>query len=255
MKNFKKVLASGLALTLLFSQGINNVDAKTKVVDKNKNGISDKWEKKYKLKGKTLAKQDYDKDELTTLIEYKLNLNPKRVDSDQDGVLDGQEDGDKDGLSNISEVELGTNPNDSDTDDDKIKDGSEKSKDGVKFSKTIRELQFEIQSADNKEIKVEYKFNKKGKATIKIKDETNTVTKDTIDILVNEFQDASKLTEEEIVTKIQTIFHLQSDFHVQFELEYFNGRDFEVEKEHRDESDFQDDGNDDGDEQQKVESE
>ena len=109
MKNCKKVLASGLALTLLFSQGLTNVDAKSKakIDDKNKNGLSDKWEKKYKLTGKSMAKMDYDKDGLTTLVEYKLNLNPKSADTDKDGVLDGQEDSDKDGLSNLAEVEQG----------------------------------------------------------------------------------------------------------------------------------------------------
>ena len=233
MKNCKKVLASGLALTLLFSQGITNVDAKAKVVDKNKNGISDKWEKKYKLKGKSMAKMDYDKDGLTTLIEYKLNLNPKKADTDKDKVLDGQEDSDKDGVTNASEVELGLNPKDSDTDNDKIKDGSEKSKAGAKLSKTIKELKFEIKSADDKEIKVEYKYNKKGTMTIKIKDETSTLTKEMISSLVSEFQDTSKLTSDEILAKIQTILKVTDLSKIEFEVEYFNGHDFDIEKEYK----------------------
>lgn len=257
MKNCKKVLASGLALTLLFSQGITNVDAKTKVVDKNKNGISDKWEKKYKLKGKSLAKMDYDKDGLTTLLEYKLNLHPKKADTDKDRVLDGQEDHDKDGVSNVSEVELDLNPKDSDSDDDKIKDGSEKSKAGAKLSKTIKELKFEIESTDDKEIKVEYKYNKKGKMTIKIKDETNTLTKEMISSIVSELQDTSKLTSDEIIKKIQTILKVTDLTKVEVEVEYFNGHDFEIEKEYKnnqededdDDDDDQDDQDDDNDDQ------
>lgn len=247
MKNCKKVLASGLALTLLFSQGITNVDAKAKVVDKNKNGISDKWEKKYKLKGKSLAKMDYDKDGLTTLIEYKLNLNPKKADTDQDKVLDGQEDSDKDGVTNASEVELGLNPKDSDTDNDKIKDGSEMSKAGAKLSKTIKKLKFEIKSADDKEIKVEYKYNKKG-MTIKIKDETSTLTKVMISSLVSEFQDTSKLTSDDILENIQTILKVTDLTKVEVEVEYFNGHDYEIEKEYKNNQD-DDDQDDDNDEQ------
>ena len=39
---------------------------------------------------------------LTTLIEYKLNLNPQKADTDKDKILDGQEDHDTDGVTNAS---------------------------------------------------------------------------------------------------------------------------------------------------------
>ena len=253
MKHCKKVLASGLALSLIFSQGLTNVDAKAKIIDKNKNGISDKWEKKYKLKGKSMAKMDYDKDGLTTLIEYKLNLNPKKADTDKDKILDGQEDNDKDGVTNASEVELGLKPYDSDSDDDKIKDGLEKSKAGANLSKTIKELKFEIESADDKQIKVEYKYNKKGTMTIKIKDETNTLTKEMISSLVSEFQDTSKLTSAGILAKIQTILNVTDFSKVEAEVEYFNGHDFDVKKEYKNDENIQEDEDDDHDGQQKIE--
>lgn len=267
MKNCKKVLASGLALSLIFSQGLTNVDAKAKMVDKNKNGISDKWEKKYKLKGKSIAKMDYDKDGLATLIEYQLNLNPKKADTDKDKVLDGQEDSDKDGVTNAAEIELGLKPNDSDSDDDKIKDGSEKSKAGAKLSKTIKELKFEIKAADDKEIKVEYKYNKKGTMTIKIKDETNLLTKEIINSLVSELQDTSNVTSNDILEKIQTILNVKDISKVEFEVKYFNGHDFDAEKEYKnneitredeqdgDQKDEQkvEDQEDDKDSQQKIE--
>lgn len=257
MKNVKKVLASGLALTLLFSQGMANVDAKAKFADKNKNKISDQWEKKYKLKGKGLAKLDYDKDGLSTLVEYQLNLNPKKADSNNNGVTDGQEDYDHDGLSNLSEVELGTNPDDSDTDNDKIKDGAEVSKSGVTLAKTIKELEFEIKSADNKEMKVKYKYNKQGKMTIIIEDETNTLTKEMISSLVTDFQGASTLTADDIKTKIVDILKGLDLSTMQFNVEYFNGHDLEVNKQYKHDEHIQgnDDGNQDEQHNGEVESE
>jgi hypothetical protein len=242
MKQMKKVLVGGLVLTLLFSQGLSYASAKgndgkkssrkTKVVviDKNKDGIPDKWELKYKLGlGKDVAKKDNDKDGLNNLIEYKLNLNPTSNDTDKDKILDGNEDSDKDGLSNEAELELGTKPDDPDSDKDKIKDGSEvQGKDKIKLSDRIRAFEIEVKTSDKKNIKVEYKFYK-GYSHIKIEDKTGTVTKEMIDSLVSDLQASSSLTVEELVSKIQSLFNLESSFDIQIELKYFNGKEIEKE--------------------------
>lgn len=206
MRNKKKVLVGGLALTLLFSQGLPTVsakgkDEKPKVADKNKNGIDDNWEKKYKLKGKNIAKQDNDKDGLNNLTEYKLKLNPTKMDTDKNGVNDGQEDSDEDGLSNSSELELGLKPDNAYSKNASIKDGEIKDKNGVQLSDKIRELEISIE-ADDQEIEIEY-YLKKDKPYIKVKDKSRTITKETIEKLVNELQAPSSITEEAVVEKPQ----------------------------------------------------
>ncbi|WP_409274623.1 right-handed parallel beta-helix repeat-containing protein [Neobacillus sp. SCS-31] len=92
------------------------------VLDNNKNGIDDRWEKKYglELTNKLTASEDPDKDGLTNLVEYQLNLNPKSSDTDKNGVPDGYEDYDNDGLYNLAEVKLGFNPTIPDLDKTKI---------------------------------------------------------------------------------------------------------------------------------------
>jgi hypothetical protein len=246
MKQMKKVLVGCLALTLLFSQGLSYANAKgndmkkshnkTKVIDKNKNGIPDRWELKYKLGlGKDVAKKDNDKDGLNNLIEYKLNLNPTSNDTDKDKILDGNEDYDIDGLCNEAELELGTKPEDPDSDKDKIKDGSEiQGKDKTKLSNRIRAFKLEIKTSDKKNIKVEYKFYKDRnhiKVHIKVKDKTGTVTKEMVNSLVRDLQASSSLTEEEVVSKIQSLFNLESSFDIEMEIKYFNGKEIEIEKE------------------------
>lgn len=68
---------------------------------------------------------DYDKDGLTNQQEYWAHTNPRKVDTDQDGILDGEEDFDTDGLSNRLEANLGSRPDLSDTDDDGDSDSVE----------------------------------------------------------------------------------------------------------------------------------
>lgn len=235
MKNAKKVLACGLGLSLLFAQGFTTAEAKgkpekNKVADKNKNGIADNWEKKYKLSGKNIAAQDNDKDGLNNLWEYKLNLDPQKADSNNNGVADGQEDFDKDGLGNLSEGDFGFNPTNPDTDRDQMKDGDEKSKDGVKFSDKVRELEIEIKTADKKKVEIEYEV-KKGKPHIKIKAKSHTVTKEIVTSLVNELQDPANATEEQVMAKLQSLLKLEGSFSIEFEIEYADGTELEFEKE------------------------
>jgi hypothetical protein len=81
-------------------------------------------------------KADTDKDGLSDGVEVNdTHTNPKKKDSDKDGLKDGQEvalhtdpmddDSDDDGVEDGQEVEDGTDPNDADTDDDGIDDGDD----------------------------------------------------------------------------------------------------------------------------------
>jgi hypothetical protein len=124
----KKYLSIGLVLTLILTPSFKNVSAasKHKVVDKDKNGIADTWQKKYHLgKGKSVSKNDSDHDGLSNLVEYQLNLNPLSKDSDHDGIKDGNEDYDHDGLKNIQEVKAKLKANSKDSDHDGITDPNE----------------------------------------------------------------------------------------------------------------------------------
>lgn len=72
----KKVAIGVLAASLILTQGLQT-EAKSKkstLIDKDKNGIHDDWQKKYKLgKGKSVAQKDPDKDGLSNVLEYQLN--------------------------------------------------------------------------------------------------------------------------------------------------------------------------------------
>jgi hypothetical protein len=65
---------------------------------------------------------DLDQDGVRDDIEATLGLDPANPDSNNNGLLDGEEDTDRDGLSNGLELVLGTDPNKPDTDDDGIPD-------------------------------------------------------------------------------------------------------------------------------------
>ncbi len=69
---------------------------------------------------------DTDRDGLTNTFEVTLSLtNPRRVDTDGDGLWDGRENPDKDGLTNRAEQNLRTKPRVADTDRDGATDGVE----------------------------------------------------------------------------------------------------------------------------------
>lgn len=124
----KKVAIGVLAASLIFTQGMQT-EAKSKkstLIDKDKNGIHDDWQTKFKLgKGKSVAQKDPDKDGLSNVIEYQLNTNPIKKDSDGDKTSDSNEDKDKDGLINGLEVKWKLNPLKLDTDGDGISDANE----------------------------------------------------------------------------------------------------------------------------------
>jgi hypothetical protein len=75
--------------------------------DKNNNGIPDSWEHEFKLTGKNVANGDADGDGLTNIMEFKLKMNPKSSDSDNDGIKDGDEDNDHDGINDGQEDQDG----------------------------------------------------------------------------------------------------------------------------------------------------
>ena len=69
---------------------------------------------------------DRDHDGLSNTFErWHSRTDPRRVDTDRDGLWDGRENPDRDGLTNRAEQNLGTNPRRADTDADGWTDGAE----------------------------------------------------------------------------------------------------------------------------------
>lgn len=71
------------------------------------------------------GQEDRDKDTLQNAIEQAVHTNPARKDTNRNGKADGSEDRDGDGLTNIIEQRTGNDPRDTDTDDDGTIDGDE----------------------------------------------------------------------------------------------------------------------------------
>ena len=70
--------------------------------------------------------EDYDQDGLSNVLEADvLGSHPGKKDSNEDGILDGEEDFDQDALTNLEELEFGTNPTKADSDNDGLMDGQE----------------------------------------------------------------------------------------------------------------------------------
>ena len=84
--------------------------------DTDSDGMPDFWEEDYGLdpNNPADASQDLDNDNLSNLNEYVYKSNPTATDSDQDGLIDGNE-------VNI----FGTRPDEADTDSDTLGDGLE----------------------------------------------------------------------------------------------------------------------------------
>jgi hypothetical protein len=92
--------------------------------DRDHDRMPDRWERHYGLSTKNKsAKRDPDKDHLRNRREYRLHLNPRRADTDRDGLRDGAEvnrwktnprrkDTDGDGFSDRREIRAGTDPRD-----------------------------------------------------------------------------------------------------------------------------------------------
>jgi hypothetical protein len=120
------LVAAIVALAVIAMPAAATAKPKHKQNDRNNDGISDKWAKKNKLgKGKGVAKKDPDSDGLNNLIEFRADTNPRKPDSDGDGVVDAGEDGDGDKVDNGNEMREKTHPGKADSDKDGTKDGSE----------------------------------------------------------------------------------------------------------------------------------
>jgi len=91
--------------------------------DTDKDGLPDIYEEKF---GTDISKPDTDGDGLTDYQEvYLTETDPLKVDTDTNGINDGDEDTDKDGLTALEEIALGTEPSSADTDNDGLNDGDE----------------------------------------------------------------------------------------------------------------------------------
>jgi hypothetical protein len=74
--------------------------------DRNHDRIPDRWERAHRLSLRVnQAHRDQDRDGLFNRSEYLDRTNPRRKDSDRDGVPDGREDADHDGVTNADEQE------------------------------------------------------------------------------------------------------------------------------------------------------
>jgi hypothetical protein len=95
--------------------------------DRNHDGIPDKWEKRHHIstKKRGMGKADHDKDGLNNRAEWRSRTNPRRADSDRDGIGDANEDRDRDDVDNGNEARERTHPCRRDSDRDGIKDGDE----------------------------------------------------------------------------------------------------------------------------------
>ena len=95
-----------------------------KLHDRDHDGLPDRWEKRYRLSTKQRsATRDPDRDRLSNRREYRAHTNPRRADTDRDGLNDYAEvvryrtnprraDTDGDGYSDRAEIQAGTNPRD-----------------------------------------------------------------------------------------------------------------------------------------------
>lgn len=102
-------------------------------------------------KGVSDSQADKDGDGIKNLIELSLGTEAYNVDTDEDGLSDGDEfykyesnplvaDTDNDGVIDGNEIILGTNPNDTDTDKDLIVDGEEFYNHIIGYDQLVEEL-------------------------------------------------------------------------------------------------------------------
>jgi hypothetical protein len=118
-----KLLLFGVALAALLAVPGT---AMAKSRDRDHDKLPDKWEKKFHLSThKKNAAGDPDRDGLNNLGEFRSRTNPRKADTDRDGINDANDDQDKDGVDNQEEMQEHTNPCDRDSDNDGVGDGEE----------------------------------------------------------------------------------------------------------------------------------
>jgi len=122
MRKIKMLLFGVVLAALLAVPGA----AMAKSHDRDHDKLPDKWEHKFHLSThKKSGKGDPDKDGLNNRGEFKSKTNPRKADTDRDGVNDANDDQDDDGVDNQDEMDEHTNPCDDDTDNDGVEDGEE----------------------------------------------------------------------------------------------------------------------------------
>ncbi len=240
MKKITYVVTAGLACALMLTP-LGSIDAKSKTSkhDRNKNGIHDSWEKKYKLKGNKLAQQDTDHDGLSNYTEYKLKLNPRKKDSDRDKISDAHEDTDRDGLTNAIELELGTKPYKRDSDGDGILDGKERNKAGHRYEDMLKKMKIAL-ATETTQSQIKYQFKKK-KSQLRVKTNDATVDETRVRQLIQFIESHPKMTEEELRAQLVSLFALSGSYELEIELEYFDHEETKSEHRHVEEDEQDDD--------------
>src|SRR3954454_3402678 len=126
LRRLRLVLAAVAVIALLAVPATASAKRHSnKNTDRNHNSIPDKWEKRFHLRGKGVAKADPDKDSLNNLSEFRSRTNPLKTDSNGNGVGDASEDPDHDGVDNGNEARERTNPCKADSNGNGVKDGKE----------------------------------------------------------------------------------------------------------------------------------
>src|SRR3954449_9314777 len=126
LRRLRLVLAAVAVIALLAVPATASAKRhSSKNADANHNSIPDKWEKRFHLRGKSVAKADPDKDSLNNLAEFRSKTNPRKADSNGNGVGDASEDPDRDGVDNGNEAREGTHPCKGDSNGNGVKDGKE----------------------------------------------------------------------------------------------------------------------------------
>src|SRR3954447_19869859 len=124
MKKLKMLLFGVVLAALLAVPGA----AMAKSRDRDHDKLPDKWEHKFHLSTHHKSgKGDPDKDGLDNRGEFRSKTNPRKADTDRDGIDDANDDQDDDGVDNRDEMREHTNPCDDDSDNDGVEDGDETS--------------------------------------------------------------------------------------------------------------------------------
>jgi hypothetical protein len=137
--NRHAVLAAVLAAVVVGSLPASALASSS---DPDKDGLPSTWERDYSKTNPKKAdtdkdgikdgSEDPDRDTLTNRMEYLAGMRPRRADTDRDGIRDDKEDTDKDGLKTRFEFYAGTRPKLKDTDKDGLRDDREDpDKDGL----------------------------------------------------------------------------------------------------------------------------
>jgi hypothetical protein len=122
MRKIKLLLFGAVLAALLAVPGA----AMAKSHDRNHDGIPDKWEHKFHLSThRNVAKGDPDKDGLNNLGEFRARTNPRKADTNGNGINDANDDQDGDGVDNVDEQHEGTDPRNPDTNQNGVEDGDE----------------------------------------------------------------------------------------------------------------------------------